>query len=229
MSIPLSFRHLVRTSAPAAAILLQALAVQAQEFIPPEAIIPEPGLSYAVRDVAANDSLNVRSQPGARSEMLMRLPHDARGIRVTGRWMAEGPSVWWEVITTGGQATTGWVNHRYLAAEPGEAQSTYPLQCAGTEPFWSLRLDDRHAAYSSPETELLTLSASSWIRSRNSPGVFAIQLSSDGDGLSGNGYATIDRTACSDGMSGFEYPFEATVIMPDQTVLDGCCSRLATP
>jgi len=212
-----------------AAAILPKPAALGQDFIPPEALSPDPGAAYAVKDVAANDSLNVRSLPGTRSDMVTRLPHDARGILVTGKRMTEGSSVWWEVITTGVQGRTGWVNHRYLAVEPDGVQSSYPLQCGGTEPFWSLRLEDSHAAYSDPETETVTLSASGWMRSRNSPGVFAIQLRSEDDDPGTDGYATIDRTACSDGMSDFEYPFEATVILPDQTVLDGCCSRLAVP
>jgi len=212
-----------------AAMFLLAPAAPAQDFIPPEVLSPDPGATYAVRDVTEDDRLNVRSQPGAQSQIIASLAHDAGGIAVTGRWMAEGSSVWWEVITTGVQWRTGWVNHRHLAAETGEVQPSYPLQCAGTEPFWSLRLEDGHGAYSDPETETVTLSASGWIISRNSPAVFAIHLESEGDDAVGEGYVTVERTACSNGMSGFEYPFKATIIMPDQTVLDGCCSRLATP
>lgn len=212
-----------------AAMLLLASAALAQDFIPPEILSPDPGATYAVRDVAEDDRLNVRSQPGTRSQIIESLAHDARGIPVTGRWMAERSSVWWEVITTGVRGRTGWVNHRHLAIESGELQSSYPLQCAGVEPFWSLRLEDGYADYSDPETETVTLSASGWIISRNSPSVFAIHLDRESDHTSGEGYVTVERTPCSNGMSGFEYPFEATVIMPGQTVLDGCCSRLAVP
>jgi uncharacterized membrane protein len=145
--------------------------------------------------------------------------------------MAEGNSVWWEVITQGGPGGTGWVNHRYLAAEaggdPGEA--SYPLLCAGTEPFWSLRLDDGQAVYSDPETEAVMMSASGWIRSRNSPAVLAIRLQGQGGAAGPNGHVAIQRNSCSDGMSDFDYPFGVTVILPDQTVLDGCCSRTASP
>lgn len=212
-----------------AAMLLMASAAPAQDFIPPEVLSPDPGATYAVRDVAKDDRLNIRSQPGTRSRIIESLAHDAGGIPVTGRWMAEGSSVWWEVITKGLRGRTGWVNHRHLATEAGEVQSSYPLQCAGVEPFWSLRLEEGHADYSDPETETVTLSASSWIISRNSPSVFAIHLESEGDDAAGEGYVTVERTPCSNGMAGFEYPFEATVIMPGQTVLDGCCSRLAAP
>jgi uncharacterized membrane protein len=212
-------------------MLCPATSSLAQEFIPPEALSPDPGMTYAVKDVAANDQLNVRSQPGTQADTVVRLAPDARGILVTGRRMAEGNSVWWEVITQGGPGSTGWVNHRYLAAEaggdPGEA--SYPLLCAGTEPFWSLRLDDRQAVYSDPETEAVMMNASDWIRSRNSPAVLAIRLQGKDGAPAGNGHAAIQRSSCSDGMSDFDYPFWVTVILPDQTVLDGCCSRTASP
>jgi uncharacterized membrane protein len=202
----------------------------AQELIPPDALSPDPGRTYAVKDVAANDWLNVRSQPGTQADTAVRLAPGSRGILLTGRRMAEGKSVWWEVITQDGPGDTGWVNHRYLAAEAGDdpGETSYPLLCAGTEPFWSLRLDGGHAIYSDPETEAVKMSSSGWIRSLNSPAVLAVRLR-DEDGAAGNGHAAIQRSSCSDRMSDFEYPFGVTLILPDQKVLDGCCSRAASP
>jgi len=214
-----------------AATILPMSAALAQDFIPPEALSPDPGAAYAVKDVAANDRLNVRSQPGTGSQTIGSLAHDARGIVVTGRRAADGSSVWWEVIMPGETGDAGWVNHRFLAAQTGAETGggDYPLVCTGTEPFWSLRLEDGHGAYSDPETEMVTMSASRWTRSRNSPAVFVIRLQDENNGAAGEGYTTIQRAACSDGMSDFEYPFQATVILPDQTVLDGCCSRTGSP
>ena len=224
-------RYVLRRSAATTLVLLQISVAYAQDFIPPEALTPEPGLSYAVKDVAASDRLNVRSQPGTESEMMGSLAHDARGILVTGRRAAEGSSVWWEVIMPSGPGENGWVNHRFLAAETSAdtGGDNYPLLCTGTEPFWSLRLEDGHGAYSDPETETVTFSASDWIKSRNSPAIFALRLQDENQGAAGEGYTTVHRTTCSDGMSDFDYPFQATVILPDQTVLDGCCSRTVSP
>lgn len=229
-TVTLMPRHLL-FPALLAAILCPATNSVAQEFIPTEILSPDPGLTYAVRDVAANDRLNVRSQPGTQADTVARLAPDVRGILVTGRRMVEGKSVWWEVITQGGPGGTGWVNHRYLAAEAGDdaGQTNYPLLCAGTEPFWSLRLDRGQAVYSDPETEAVMMTASDWMRSRNSPAVLAIRLQGKDGSSAGNGHAAIQRSSCSDGMSDFDYPFGVTVILPDQTVLDGCCSRTALP
>ena len=214
-----------------AATILPIPSVFGQEFVPPETLLPDPGAAYAVKNVAANDRLNVRSQPGTQSQTIGTLAHDARGIVVTGRRTGDGSSVWWEVVMPGESGDTGWVNHRFLAAQTNAdtGGGNYPLLCTGTEPFWSLRLEDGHGAYSDPDTEIVTLSASSWMKSRNSPAVFAIRLRDENNGAAGEGYTTIQRATCSDGMSDFEYPFQATVILPDQTVLDGCCSRSASP
>jgi uncharacterized protein YgiM (DUF1202 family) len=107
-----------------AAVFCSYRSAYAQEFIPAEAMLPDPGLSYSVKGVAANDLLNVRSQPGVQSELISRLPPDAQSVLVTERRMAEGSSVWWEVIITAKPGGTGWVNHRYLEAQSSE----YPQQ-----------------------------------------------------------------------------------------------------
>lgn len=216
------------SSAAAAAVFVLFGAAQAEDLVPPDALSPDPGLSYAVKGVAAHDRLNVRSHPGAGSEIVGSLAYDARGILLTGRRMTEGSSVWWETIIPGGPGGTGWINHRYLAAEPGDGQPGYPLQCVGTEPFWSLKLTAGSGVFSDPDGTV-TLSTSGWIKSRNSPAVFAISMRRGDADRTGEGYTAVRRASCSDGMSDFAYPFEATVILPDQTVFDGCCSRMAAP
>lgn len=69
-------------------------------------------VSYQVAFVAANDTLNVRRQPGANAPLVGRLAPHATGIRVIGEGQAaQNGSPWLPVETEAGE---GWVNSRYL-------------------------------------------------------------------------------------------------------------------
>jgi len=204
----------------------------AQEFIPPEALTPDPDLIYAVTGITAGDRLGVGYRPGAGATAVASLAHDTRGILVTGRRIMDGHSAWWEVITPGAPAGTGWVGHINLTIDaPAEHDpGPYPLLCAGTEPVWSMRLEDKLAVYIEPGEMPDALTAGGWMRSRNDGAVFVIQLRDvDRPAAEDEGYATLRKTSCAMSFHGMEYPFEATVIMPERTVLSGCCSRLAVP
>lgn len=73
------------------------------------------GPRLAIRGVGRHDILNVRAEPGAGAPMVGQLPPDARGIRGTGERRKVEGSVW-RKVTCG--ALVGWVNQRYLVADP---------------------------------------------------------------------------------------------------------------
>jgi hypothetical protein len=127
---------------------------------PAQAQTPDPSLRYRVVDVAADDKLNVREQPASRPVIGAFAPH-ADDIVITGSVMEVEGSDWWEVGFVEGYLDRGWVNGRYLEPVDRQARdSDYPLQCSGTEPFWSLALEEGQAIYSSPDEEELSMSAS---------------------------------------------------------------------
>jgi uncharacterized membrane protein len=191
---------------------------------PAGADTPDPALRYQVVDVAAGDRLNVREQPGVAADVLGGLTLHADDIVITGSVLEAGGSDWWEIVFFEGYLSRGWVNGRFL--EPVDAaarDSDYPLQCAGTEPFWSLDLEDGQAAYSTPDAETLAMSASNWRTASGLRGYFAVQLEHQGQ----VGYASVwrERDHCSDGMSDIRYPFGTIVILPEGEVFAGCCRR----
>jgi hypothetical protein len=68
--------------------------------------------SYQVAFVAANDTLNVRRQPGADAPLVGQLPFNAAGIWVVGEGQGvRGGGLWLPVETSVG---AGYVNSRYL-------------------------------------------------------------------------------------------------------------------
>jgi uncharacterized membrane protein len=192
---------------------------------PAYAQTPDPSLRYRVVDVAADDRLNVREQPGIEAGVIGAFAPHADDIVISGTVKDVQGSDWWEVVFVEGYLDRGWVNGRFLEPVDRQARdSDYPLQCSGTEPFWSLALEEGRAAYSSLDQEEQAMSASRWREASGRIGIFAVQLERDGN----VGYASIWREhagACSDGMSDFGYPFGTIVILPEGEVLAGCCRR----
>ena len=74
---------------------------------------------YAVFNVRGDDVLNVRSGPGRNFIIVGAIPHDAKGIQITGAGeMGPGGKSGlerWAPIRF--QAIVGWVNQRYLREE----------------------------------------------------------------------------------------------------------------
>jgi uncharacterized membrane protein len=187
---------------------------------------PDPSLRYQVVDIAADDRLNVRRQAGVEAEIIGSLLPDAVDVVITGAAMEIAGSDWWEIVFVEGYLSRGWVNGRYLEVmDRDERDRDYPLMCGGTEPFWSLEVENGQARYSSPDEQQYTMTASEWRKARGRLGTFAVQLERDGQ----IGYATMWRepTSCSDGMSDTGYPFGTVLIRPDGEVLAGCCRRWA--
>jgi len=70
--------------------------------------------TYGVFRVRADDVLNVRIAPGVKSKAVGVLPHEARGIKVTGAGKSVGRDLW---VPVQYQDVTGWVNQSYLFEE----------------------------------------------------------------------------------------------------------------
>ena len=66
---------------------------------------------FEVQKVAQNDSLNLRSQPGARNSIVGTIPHNAKWMRTDGRRVAVGQTIWIKVNWRG---RIGWVNEYYI-------------------------------------------------------------------------------------------------------------------
>jgi uncharacterized protein YraI len=67
---------------------------------------------YVVGGLAAGDTLNLRSRPSTKGEILARLTQGTK-VRVTS-CERSGETRWCKVTTIGGVEVTGWVNARYL-------------------------------------------------------------------------------------------------------------------
>nr|WP_281494163.1 SH3 domain-containing protein [Jannaschia sp. S6380] len=169
---------------------------------------------HDVAGVAADDVLNIRRAPDARSDIVGRLAPDRRGVEV----LRTTPDERWGLVNRDGGM--GWVSMRYLDRGPGQWAGAFPeiRACFGTEPFWSLRLDGDVIEWSTPEG-----AADGTVIAR-----LGATARRDRHGL----VATIDRMpmtgilsarACSDGMSDAEWGLALDAVLGAE-VLSGCCT-----
>jgi uncharacterized membrane protein len=178
---------------------------------------------YRVVGVAGDDSLNIRSAPGANSPDIGDLSHEARAIEVTG--LNEDGT--WARIAAGER--DGWVSTRFLAPDtvPTIAPTSVPqgMLCVGTEPFWSLGLNGTMARYRHPSDGQMDLAFESALVAEGRLGTPAMltYVTDRNDVID----ATITGVTCSDGMSDRTYGWSVTLRLfaPGQNrFLEGCCS-----
>ncbi len=172
---------------------------------------------YEVTGVAADDVLNIRSEPRASADEIGALAPDARDVEIVRR----DESGSWGRINV--MEHGGWVSMRYLAAQsPGfDAGYSGPLHCYGTEPFWSLSADPGDTAefrFFDAEPAALSAGARQPAMGYSDRLRFAL-----GDG----GQAIIRRAECSDGMSNNDFALEIDLVLDDDRFLTGCCSIAA--
>ena len=172
---------------------------------------------YSVTGVAADDVLNIRAAPSASAAMRGSYAPGEAGIEVTAR----DETGRWGRVNLGESA--GWVSMRYLQiTEPGpDVQLARRLHCSGTEPFWSLEIEQgRRAVFRTPDgAQQLHPGTGRLVPARGRPDRFAI-------GLGGGAAAVIRRAECKDGMSDQAYGLGIDLLMTDAglTLYSGCCS-----
>lgn len=177
-------------------------------------------VSYSVFGVRPGDTLNMRSQPNPNAPVVQTIPFDGRDIGLTGR---NAPGAWVEVMYN---RKRGWVNGRFLGySAPGRYQVPAHLECFGTEPFWSIKLQPGAAqadlAFAERRLNLRLTQAESamnrndilHLRGVSRPGEMSLILRAE---------------VCSDGMSDNRYPYSVVALFSRLNVIAGCC-RLAAP
>ena len=202
------------------------------------ALLPMPGLAqehfpalYSATGVAADDVLNVRAEPSASAPIIGAFGPVQSSIEVIA-----APTGGWGQVNTG--EASGWVSMRFLRRAPGQEWepggtlgiSPVPLECFGTEPFWSLHLSDG---------DLMTFTDPFDGDGAPQPGIFSpvwgsastAKFGFTGSRDDGQAYFTgiLSRALCSDGMSDRLYGLSIDLVRetPLGTRLDTGCCRLA--
>lgn len=170
---------------------------------------------HHVTGVASDDVLNIRAAPSAGAARIGAFEPGARDIEVI---RTQGG---WGLVNAGEGA--GWVSMRFLRRqEAGDYALARRIACSGTEPFWSLAIDQGHSVrFSTMEGGAQSHPAGLLQRSANRSDRFALRA--------GPLVAVIARGACSDGMSDRAYGLSVDLLTDGQAPLrSGCCS-LVTP
>ena len=106
-----------------------AVLVPCFSFLPQAQGADDP-VSYRVVFVAADDTLNVRSEPGSSSPVVGTLAPSAQGIRITGEKKMVGDSAWYPIET---EDLGGWVLGLFLTQDypPEEFCAAQPVDFLG--------------------------------------------------------------------------------------------------
>lgn len=172
---------------------------------------------HDVTGVASDDVLNVRAAANASSDKISELAHDAINVEVVDR-SHDGK---WGLVNTG--EISGWVFMRFLA--PHAENPNFPvgraLSCSGTEPFWSLEIEQgNQAKFDGLGLQAVNMTADVMQQSRGRIDRFSLSL-----GLSG--VAMIRAQQCSDGMSDRAYGLDIDYLHQNGVLYSGCCSVAA--
>lgn len=174
---------------------------------------------HDVSGVAADDVLNVRAAPDAKSAIIGAFAPDAEGIEVVGRTGS------WGRVNVGD--VSGYAALRYLERSDGPDWNALEtsLTCVGTEPFWSLRIDPaqgetRFQTPEDPEPDVAPITAV-WP---------ALPWASTAALSLPDGLAVLSPADCSDGMSNRVYGISADLFLngAEGARLAGCC-RVGDP
>jgi uncharacterized membrane protein len=166
---------------------------------------------YEVTGVAADDVLNIRKSPSAKSDKVGEYSPRDSGIYIVRR---EGN---WALVGRGeAEKPDGWVNTRYLKETVAAKRVILPLICFGTEPFWSIGFEsETQALYSDPETPEASYAMNEVSRTGRDAAIR----------FGGKGRAAISAASCNDGMSDNRFAYSVRVTMPGGRALEGCCRR----
>jgi uncharacterized membrane protein len=176
-------------------------------------------VTYSVVNVRPGDSLNMRAQPHLNAPIILTIPHDATGIVLTGRRSAGD----WAEVTY--QRKRGWVNARFLGLASGRHEIPAFLDCAGTEPFWSIQLTPGMARADLMFAERRYLfRITRFQQAMNRTDIAHIRGASRAASMS----LIVRHESCSDGMSDTNYPYSAVALISGIHTIAGCC-RPALP
>jgi hypothetical protein len=176
-------------------------------------------VAYSVINVRPGDTLNMRAQPNPGAPVVYTIPHDASGVVLTGRRAAGD----WVEVTF--QRRRGWVNARFLGLASGRYEIPAFLDCAGTEPFWSIQLTPGYARADLMFAErryLFRISRFQQVMNRTD--IAHIRGAARNASMS----LIVRHERCSDGMSDTTYPFSAVALISGVNTIAGCC-RPAPP
>lgn len=170
-----------------------------------------PGSGIQIQDEPAEDGATGDGKPA-------ELPRTTTAVFATGRSKLIGVDRWLEIVTDTG---TSWTNANALRPANGKDFGRTPeFNCTGTEPFWSLSLNEHTAKYDDggDARDLTVASVQTAQGRREAPILFRLRES---DGHSTQA-AVSQRQWCTDGISDYEYAFQV-LLTSDRFFREGCC------
>ncbi|UAB73041.1 hypothetical protein INR79_27805 [Vibrio sp. SCSIO 43132] len=106
-----------------------------------------------------------------------------------------------------------------------EKDIRFPLQCLGTEPFWSLNVNQDSVIFEDLEENREEFSIKNIVQSNNHINRWFITFTSESKPTTK--LMALHRTgSCSDDMSDSKYDYEVMILTTGTAAFSGCCNRL---
>jgi uncharacterized membrane protein len=190
------------------ALLIAAMPLRAQDL----------PAAFDVVGVAHDDVLNIRALPSGTAEIAGTLAPGALRIEVLevtqdGRWGK---------VSTG--EGNGWSSMRYLKRREDypDFEVPRPMNCYGTEPFWSLFLEEDFDIFEAMGEGAHGLDR---LAQQRRDGHFSVAWLRDATGERLT--LSVSTALCSDGMSDRDFGFAALLLIEspgDFRYMQGCCT-----
>jgi uncharacterized membrane protein len=169
-------------------------------------------------NVNEDDSLNLRSEPSGKSQLVFKIPHNADGILELSR------SGNWAFVSYHGNQ--GWAYTKYLqnTSHPTANQIFgNRLSCLGTEPHWNLSLENNHLDFKHLDHTSSFILDSRIRSSINETGIWSISAINPSE--PGQKIVALVRKneQCSDGMSDVRYRYSIVTDDGRTELFSGCC------
>ncbi|WP_299923001.1 SH3 domain-containing protein [uncultured Pelagimonas sp.] len=180
---------------------------------------------YNIVDVAADDTLNVRSRPSSKGDVIAERAFDETYIQV----LEMDPSGKWALVNNG-EAGQGWIYARYLEPVPGGSFPDWPhMYCGGSESPWGVTFTQGGPAefrqYYEPDGYALT--AGSFKTGSEHLTDHGIRATSDAMQV----LISVRRETCQSTMIDAAFGLMSSVFITgkEDGFQQGCCSLIAPP
>tara|TARA_R110002049_G_scaffold44333_6_gene130243 strand:+ start:100731 stop:101342 length:612 start_codon:yes stop_codon:yes gene_type:complete len=174
---------------------------------------------YDVTGVAASDVLNIRERPNSSAPIVGVLSPAARNVEL----IRPNDRETWALVNT--REGSGWVSLKFLKRQQEQWLGKMPpvASCAGTEPFWGIKVNGQRMTFSGLAFDAQSYSIIQSGSAQNRRDRYNLI----GSGPSGTAIAAITMQACTDGMSDRDFGLTVDLFLQgtDQWQhLTGCCS-----
>lgn len=175
---------------------------------------PSFAATYQVTGVEWGDVLYIRASASPKAAIVGAIPYNGQDIDVIG---TPSRALWTQVTY---RDLKGFVAAKHLKAMAAFTGLPKSLECHGTEPFWTIKIDPKGSTYQSMDETKEPLALDEIQSAANNDSAW---FATGGTPKAPVAVAITRGEACSEGMSDDVFPYSILAKIPNGGVVSGCC------